>query len=150
MALKCLLAVHDLDPSHPTLHSQIYRFRSVVEKAGEEIAPRVKEMIAYESKSLSDSSQSVSDWNDSFISTHRSSAAHVQAGLRVRYLLDKDSREHNEKTLIETLSFSALTLAEATAGLELLEEWRSGGEAVAAYKEAAGRIWSEATVFKTV
>ena len=95
-------------------------------------------MIALESKSLSDSSQSVSDWNDSFISTHKSSAAHVQAGLRVRYLLDKDSREQNEKTLIETLSFPTLTLAEATAGLELLEEWRSGGEAVAAYKEAAG------------
>lgn len=149
LALKCLLAAHDLDPSNPTLHVQVYRFRSTTEKTGNEIPPRIKEIIALESKSLFDSSQSVSDWNDSFISIHRSSAAHVQAGLRLRGLLDKDSREQNEKDLIETLSLQGMTLAEATAGLELLEKWRSGEEVVAAYKKAAGSIWKEATVFKT-
>jgi peptide alpha-N-acetyltransferase len=127
----------------------MYRFRSIIEHAGEDIPPRVKEIIALESKNLFDGNQSVSDWNDIFISTHKSRAAHVQAGLRVRHLLHKGSHEQDEKDLIEALSLQGLTLVEATTGLELLEEWRSSEEVVEAYKKAAESIWSEATVFKT-
>jgi hypothetical protein len=149
LALKCLLVVHELDPSDPTLHSQVYRFRSVTKQTPEDIPPRISEIILLESKSLFTGDPSGHDWNQSFISTNKSSAAHVQAGLRVRGLIDKDSREQNEKDLIETLSLQGITLAEATAGLELLEEWRSSAEVVTAYKQAAGNIWSEATAFKT-
>lgn len=127
----------------------MYRFRSIIENGGEDILPRVKEVVALESKNLFDSNQSVSDWNDMFISTHKSRPAHVQAGLRVRHLLPKGSHEQDEKDLISALSLQGLTLVEATTGLELLEEWRSSEEVVEAYKKAAGSIWSEATVFKT-
>jgi N-alpha-acetyltransferase 15/16, NatA auxiliary subunit len=148
LALKCLLTVHSLDPSDPTLHTQVYRFRSMTEKTREDIPPRISEIILLESKNFFDGDQSDSDWNESFISTHKSSPSHVQAGLRVQGLIDKDSREQNEKDLIETLSLQGMTLAEATAGLGLLEEWRSSAEVVAAYKQAARSIWNEATAFK--
>jgi N-alpha-acetyltransferase 15/16, NatA auxiliary subunit len=149
LALKCLLAAHKLEPSNPTLHTGIYHFRSTTEKSREEIPQRISEIISLESKTLFDGDKSVSDWNHSFISAHKRSASHVQAGLRVRGLIDKDSREQNEKDLIQTLSLQGMTLAEATAGLGLLEEWRTSAEVVAAYKQAAGNIWSAATSFKT-
>ena len=149
LALKCLLAAHDLDPANPTLHTQVYRFRSLTEKSREDIPPRISEIISLESKSLFDGDRSVSDWNQSFIASHESSVPHVQAGLRVRGLIDKDSRGQNEKDLIETLSLPGITLAEGTAGLELLGLWRTSAEVVAAYQKAAGSIWREATAFKT-
>jgi hypothetical protein len=149
LALKCLLAVHDLDPTHPTLHSQSYRFRNTIENSREDISPRISEIILVESKNLFDGGESVSDWNESFIATHKNSAAHVQAGLRVRGLVDKDSRAQNEKDLIGTLSIPGMTLAEGVAGLELLGEWRSSADVIAAYKQAARSIWNEATAFKT-
>ena len=149
LALKCLLAVHDLDPANPTLHTQSYRFRNMVENSREDIPPKISEIVLVESKNLFDGDESASGWNQSFITTHKSSAAHVQAGLRVRGLMDKDSRAQNEKDLIETLSLQGITLAEGTSGLELLEEWRSSMDVIAAYKQAARGIWNEATVFKT-
>lgn len=149
LALKCLLAAHDLDPANPTLHSQSYRFRNMIENSREDISPKISEIILVESKNLFDGDESASDWNQSFITTHKSSAAHVQAGLRVRGLMGKESRAQNEKDLIETLSLQGITLAEGTAGLELLEEWRSSADVIAAYKQAARSIWNEATVFKT-
>ena len=148
LALKCLLSLHELDPADPTLHTQVYQFRDTTKKSREEIPPRIVEIIALELKSLFGGDQSVSDWNQSFITTHKSSASHVQAGLRVRELIDASSREQNEKDLIETLSLQGMTLAEATVGLELLEEWRSSAEVVVAYKNAAGSIWSAATAFE--
>ena len=148
LALKCLLAIHELDPADPTLHTQVYHFRATIEKSREEMPSRVAEIIALELKSLLSGDQSLSDWNHSFIATHKSSASHVQAGLRVRELIDASSREQNEKDLIETLSLEGMTLAEAIAGLELLEEWRSSAEVVSAYQKAAGSIWSAATAFK--
>jgi N-alpha-acetyltransferase 15/16, NatA auxiliary subunit len=149
LALKCLLAAHDLDPANPTLHSQSYRFRNTIENSREDISPKISEIILVESKNLFDGDESASDWNQSFITTHKSSAAHVQAGLRVRGLMGKESRAQNEKDLIETLSLQGITLAEGTAGLELLEEWRSSADVITAYKQAARSIWNEATVFKT-
>jgi hypothetical protein len=148
LALKCLLAAHDLDPANPTLHSQSYRFRNTIENSREDISPKISEIILVESKNLFDGDESASDWNQSFITTHKSSAAHVQAGLRVRGLMGKESRAQNEKDLIETLSLQGITLAEGTSGLELLEEWRSSADVIAAYKQAARSIWNEATVFK--
>ena len=149
LALKCLLAVHDLDPANPTLHAQSYRFRNMTENSREDIPPRISEIILLESKNLFDSDESVADWNQSFITTHKSSAVHIQAGLRVRGLIDKNSRAQNEKDLIDTLSLQGITLAEGTAGLEVLEEWRSSADVIAVYKQAARRIWNEATAFKT-
>jgi len=149
LALKCLLAIHALDAANPTLHTLAYRFRTALERPDTGISPQVTELISPELKSLFDKQQSPSEWNESFINTNKSSASHVQSGLRVRGLLDKASREQNEKELIETLSLQGETLAEAIAGLELLEEWRSSAEAVSAYKQAAGSIWGEATAFKS-
>lgn len=121
----------------------------MTEKVREEISPRIFQIILLESKSLFDGEQSVSDWNQSFISAYKSSAAHVQAGLQVRGLAEKDSQEQNEKDLIETLSLPGVKLGEATAGLNILEGWRSDVEVVTAYKQAAGSVWSEATAFRT-
>jgi hypothetical protein len=121
----------------------------MTEKTREDIPPRIADIILLESKNLFDGDQSVSNWNESFISTHKSSPSHVQAGLRVRGFIEKDSREQNEKDLIETLALQGMRLAEATAGLSLLEEWRSSAEVVAAYRQAAGSIWNKATAFKT-
>jgi len=149
LAQKCLLAVHDLDPANPTLHSQSYRFRNMTENSREDIPPRISQIILLESKNLFDGGESVADWNQSFITTHKSSAVHMQAGLRVRGLIDKNSRAQNEKDLIETLSLQGITLAEGTAGLEVLEEWRSSADVIAAYKQAARSVWNEATAFKT-
>lgn len=149
LALKCLLAVHALDSANPTLHTQVYQFRSVLARSDANIPEQVTSIISLESKPLFESEQSVSDWNESYVTANKSGAAHVQAGLRVRGELDKDSREQNEKELIETLSIQDETLTEGVAGLELLEEWRSSAEVIAAYKQAAGSIWTEATAFKT-
>ena len=149
LALKCLLAVHSLDPDNPTLHTHVYRFRATTEKSQEDIRPRTWDIISLELKGLFNGDQSLLDWNQAFIATHRNSPAHLQAGLRVRGLMDEGFREQNEKDLIETLSVEGMTLTEGIAGLELLEEWRSSEEVVSAYKKKAGDIWNEATAFKT-
>lgn len=149
LALKCLLAIHALDAANPTLHTLAYRLRTALEQPDSGINPQVTELILPELELLFDNEQSPSKWNESFIKTNKSSASHVQSGLRVRGLLDKGSQEQNEKELIETLSLQRETLAEAIAGLELLEEWRSSAEVVSAYKQAAGSIWGEATAFKS-
>ncbi|SLM38739.1 n-terminal acetyltransferase catalytic subunit [Lasallia pustulata] len=58
--------------------------------------------------------------------------------------------KRNEKDLIASLSLEDASLEDAIAGMELLDEWYSSAEVVKQYKEAAGKRWKEATVFKTV
>ncbi len=120
-----------------------------MEKSSSGIAPQIIETISSESMALYGKDQSTAEWNEAYITANQSSAPHVQAGLKIRGLLDKNTRDQNEKELIETLSIQGETLSEAGTGLGLLEEWRSSAEVVAAYKQAAGSIWTEATAFKT-
>lgn len=92
-------------------------------------------------------STSLSDYNDSFLSKHSKSAPHVQAGLKVRQLLDSSSLPQNEKELLATLDFDTIELQDVKNGLSLLGEWKSGSEAREAYINAARKRWPEATVF---
>ena len=141
--------MHALEPANPILHVHAYQLRNALDSSETGISSQIAEIISSEAKPLYGKDQNTTEWNKSYIIANKSSASHVQAGLRVRGLLDKASREQNEKELIETLSIQDEALSEAIAGLELLEEWRSSPEVVAAYKQAAGSIWTEATAFRT-
>ncbi|EON61385.1 hypothetical protein W97_00599 [Coniosporium apollinis CBS 100218] len=146
LALKCLLAASSIDSENPTLHEQTVRFRRTLDTLSEPLPPPVAKVID-STFTLIPTSTSLSDYNDSFISKHSKSAPHVQAGLKVRQLLDSSSLPQNEKELLATLDFDTIELQDAKNGLSLLGEWKSGSEAREAYINAARKRWPEATVF---
>lgn len=86
--------------------------------------------------------------NDAFLARHAASAAHLQAGYRVRQILEPGSRPRNERDLLATLDAADVPLGVAEKGLRLLEEWRSAAEVKAEYLEKARARWPEATVFQ--
>ncbi|KAK5012503.1 hypothetical protein LTR60_004347 [Cryomyces antarcticus] len=147
LALKCLLAASSIEPSNPTLHEQTIRFRRTLDALPTPLPPKVSEVIN-STFTLLPASTSLTAHNDAYLSKHAHSASAVQAGLRVRKLLDAATQPQNEKDLIATLELSGATLGEAKAGLALLDEWSSAQEAKKAYLEAAGKRWPEATAFK--
>ncbi|TKA75209.1 hypothetical protein B0A49_02407 [Cryomyces minteri] len=147
LALKCLLAASSVEPSNPTLHEQTIRFRRTLDARPTPLPPKVSEVIN-STFTLLPASTSLIAHNDAYLSKHAHSASAVQAGLRVRKLLDAATQPQNEKDLIATLELSGATLEEAKAGLALLGDWSSAQEVKKAYLEAAGKRWPEATAFK--
>lgn len=148
LALKCLLALHALDPQNPTLHVQSYGFRDSLDRHPNGVLPRVSEIVLPGAKTLFPNDMDLSAWNNDFLDRHRSSASHVQAGLRVRALIGKETRETNEKDLLEVLSLNSSSICSAIAGMELLDEWRSSAEVKDRYKDKAAERWNMASVFK--
>lgn len=67
----------------------------------------------------------------------------------MRYILDNSSKSENEKDLLKTLDLSTISLEEAEAGLDLLDEWKSEQKTKDEYKTKAASRWKEATIFKS-
>ncbi|EEH45636.1 peptide alpha-N-acetyltransferase complex A subunit NAT1 [Paracoccidioides brasiliensis Pb18] len=148
LALKCLLASHSIDSENPALHTQIARFRKAIDTLSEPLPPNVSEVIAADFDPLLPKSQDLTNWNESFLSQHKSSAVHVQAALSVRQLLAPDSKPQCEKELISTVDLETASLEDAIAGLHLLDDWHSSQEAKAAYISQAQKRWTEASAFQ--
>ena len=106
------------------------------------------EIIRSESKTLFPEHQAPSSWNDDFLDRHKSSAPHIQAGLRVRALIGKAGMDENEKALLAKLSLDSISMRDASAGLELLSEWGSSSEVKDKYRSTASERWNRASVFQ--
>lgn len=148
LALKCLSAAHSIDPSNPTLHVQLLRFRKALDSLSEPLPPQVAEVIDTEFETLLPKTQKLDEWNDSFVTTHKDSVAHVQAALTCRQLLKPDSKPQCEKGLQSTLDLGDISIDKALAGLDLLSEWGSDQATKTAYIQKASSKWPEATVFR--
>jgi hypothetical protein len=148
LALKCLAAAHEIDSSNPTLHVQLLRFRKALDNLSEPLAPAVAEVVNAEFDKLLPKSQNLGEWNDSFLSTHKESPLHTQAGLKCRHILQPDSKAQCEKDLVATLDLANATIETALAGLDILYEWGSDKAAKTAYVEKATSKWPESTVFQ--
>ncbi|KAF7589668.1 hypothetical protein BBP40_003960 [Aspergillus hancockii] len=148
LALKCLSAAHTIDASNPTLHVQLLRFRRALDSLSEPLPPQVAEVVNAEFETLLPKAQNLNEWNESFLSTHKDSVLHTQAGLTCRQLLNVDSKLQCEKDLPATLESQEITIETALAGLSLLDEWGSDQAAKAAYAEKAKSKWPESSVFQ--
>ncbi|KAF9887782.1 hypothetical protein FE257_009588 [Aspergillus nanangensis] len=147
LALKCLSAAHAIDAAHPTLHVQILRFRKALDNLSEPLPAQVAEVVNAEFEALLPKAQKLEEWNQTFMSTHKDSAAHTQAGLTCRQILNKESKPQCEKDLVATLDSSDVSMETALAGVELLEQWGSDQAAKSAYAQKASSKWPESTVF---
>ncbi|EEQ85612.1 acetyltransferase [Blastomyces dermatitidis ER-3] len=148
LSLKCLLAAHSIDPQNPTLHIQLARFRKTIDTLSEPLPSRVSEVITADFDPLLPKTQDLTSWNESFLSAHKSSAAHVQAALSVRQLLNPDSKSQGEQELLSTVDLETTSLEVALAGLHLLDDWHSSQDAKSAYISQAQKKWVEASIFQ--
>lgn len=79
---------------------------------------------------------------------HHNSATHVQAGLRVRRLLDPSSLEKNQQDVIRTLALEGCSVQDANDGLEYLKDSKAKTQYVDDYTAAARERWPEASAFE--
>ena len=145
--MKCLLAAHAIDAENPDLHFQAHRIREFVLSPPKPAPPKLSELVSSAASILFASDKDPSDWNDEFLSRHKTSAAHVQSGLRVRALIAKRPREEIEADLISTLSFETISLERTTRGFDLLDEWGSPPEVKEKYRSTATGRWPLAQTF---
>lgn len=143
--MKCLSAAHAIDPSNPTLHLQILRFRKALDSLSEPLPSQVAEVVNAEFDKLLPKSQKLEQWNESFLSSNKGSAAHVQAALDGRQILNPASKGQCEKDLLSTLDLPGISIDEAAAALDLLDKW-DGDKA--AYAQKASKKWPESSVFQ--
>lgn len=145
LAVKCLAAAHAIDPSNPTLHLQLLRFRKTLDGLSEPLPEQVAEAISTEFDKLLPKSQNLEEWNESYLASNKGSATHVQAALSARQILKPESKSQCEKELLATLDLPAITIDEATIALDLLNEW---GSDKTAYAGKASKKWPESSVFE--
>jgi hypothetical protein len=148
LALKCLLAAHYINPSDPVLHTQIARFRKVLDDFSETLSPNVAEIITTEFDSLLPKSKSPNCWNEDFLNANHTSAPHVQSALSVRLLLKPDSKGQVEKDLLNTVDLETASLEDAMSALRLLDEWESSQDAKSAFTSHAHKRWKDASAFQ--
>ncbi|KAJ5138611.1 uncharacterized protein N7515_003459 [Penicillium bovifimosum] len=144
LAVKCLAAAHSIDPSNPTLHLQLLRFRQSLDSLSEPLPEPVAEVVNAEFDKLLPKSQNLEEWNESYLSANKGSVSHVHAGLSGRQLLKPESKSQCEQDLLATLDSSDITIDEAIAGLDVLDKW---GSEKTAYAEKASKKWPESSVF---
>ena len=111
-------------------------------------SPKVLEVINSEFNKILPASTDLAKHNDEFLQRNHDSAAHVQASLKVRQLLDPASTEKNQQDLIRTLVLEQCTLEDSVQGLDLLKAWNAKEQYVNDYTAAAQHRWPEATAFK--
>ena len=141
------MASHALSSSDPTTHVQIFCFQHAITSLSEPLDPKIMEVINAEFNPLLPASTDLAKHNDAFLQEHHDSAAHVQACLKVRHLLDPSTSDKNQQDLIRTLALEKSTLEDATRGLEILKEWKAKSQYVDDYTTAAKERWPEATSF---
>ena len=150
-ALRCLLAVQQLDPQHPKSHELSCRLRQALDTLPEPLPEKVQSVVK-ETFLSKVPTKSVQESNEEYLSAHKSSSPHVQAVALVRQALkpkDEEAKKQSAKDLEATLNSDQTTLQDALAGLRVLESLGASKEARDGYaKKAAGR-WAEADVFST-
>lgn len=87
-------------------------------------------------------------YNSEWEQKHLNSPSHLQAAYNVRFLLDPNTKGQNEADVKELLNLPSITLEQAVAGLELLDEWKTDAKVKDGYRETASEKWPEATVFQ--
>lgn len=144
-ALRCLLAIQKLLPDSPKCHELGCRLRLALDGLSEPLPKNVQSVIkdAFLSKQ---SSKSVHDVNEEYLSQRKDSAPHVQAVVRVRHALKPGSE--SVKDLLPTLASEETSLEQAVEGLKLLEEVGADVAARQEYCSKAQERWVEADVFK--
>lgn len=146
--MKCLLALHAIDPQNPTLHVQSYYLSKILHNDPNRASSKLAQIISTEGKALLPEDNELVEWNNNFLNHHRSSTSHLQAGLRVRALIGKEAKATNEKDLLEALLLDTTSMEEASTGLELLNEWGSPKEVKERYRSSAAERWSRASIFQ--
>ncbi|KAL8705870.1 MAG: hypothetical protein Q9201_001018 [Fulgogasparrea decipioides] len=147
MALRCLLAARSTDPSHPLIHEQSIRLRHTLKLSPEPLAPKASEILDAELSPLVSPDADLLKINADYLATNNGSAAHVQASLRVRQLLDPKSADENQKDVIRTLALPSVSLEDAIRGLDLLKFWKAPAQYQDDFAAAAHERWPEATAF---
>jgi peptide alpha-N-acetyltransferase len=145
LAVKCLSAAHAIDPSNPTLHLQLLRFRKALDALSEPLPEQAAEAVNAEFEKLLPKSQKLEEWNESYLSSNKGSVAHVQTALSGRQLLKPESKSQCEKELLATLDAPEITIDEAAIALDLLNKW---GSDKTTYAEKASKKWPESSVFR--
>jgi peptide alpha-N-acetyltransferase len=163
LALKALIAAHQLDEEQSVLHEQLVRFRqareqplfsflrsiltreSTVDKAPKSDSPKLDEVLKA-NLSIVPASKDLKSFNDAYLSKHQNCASRTQAGLKARHLIDPSTKAQNEKDLVASLEKA--DLKEAIEGLEILKLWKSDKKVGEEYVKVARGRWSDATVFK--
>lgn len=148
LALRTLIASHDLSSSSPTTHEQIFRFQHAISTLDEPLSQKSMEVINAEFNTLLPASTDLAKHNNDFLQEHHNSAPHVQAALRVRQLLDPSSLEKNLQDVIRTLALERCSLQDAVSGLEDLKGAKAKKQYVDDYVAAARERWPEATAFE--
>ena len=150
-ALRCLLAIQQLEPEHPKSHELSCRLRRALDTLPEPLPEKVQSIIK-ETFLSKVPTKSVQETNEEYLSAHKTSSPHVQAVALVRHALkpkDEEVKNQSAKDLEATLDSDQTTLQDALAGLRALECVGASKEARDPYaKKAAGR-WAEADVFST-
>jgi len=123
----------------------LLRFRKTLDGLSEPLPEKVAEAVNAEFDKLLPKSQNLEEWNESFISSNKASATHVQAGLSARQLLKPESKSQCEKDLLATLDLSEITIDEAVLALDIFNQW---GSDKTAYAEKASKKWPESSVFE--
>lgn len=109
---------------------------------------KVGEVIASEFDTILAKDTDLLKHNSDFVKAHHNSAGHVHATLRARQLLDPTSSEKTQQDMIRTLALDNTNLADASRGLELLEEWEAEAKYRDDYVAAAHERFPEANIFQ--
>ncbi|KAL8721680.1 MAG: hypothetical protein Q9225_001680 [Loekoesia sp. 1 TL-2023] len=147
LALRCLLATQSIDSSHPLYHEQSIRLRQTLNSLPEPLSPKIFEILESEFSSLIPPDADLLKLNSDFLAKNNESAAHVQASLKVRQLLDHKTSDDNQKDVIRTLALPSVSLEDAVGGLELLNDWKAQSRYREDYIASAHERWPEATAF---
>jgi len=145
------VASHTPAPSNPTTHEQLFRFQRAISELSttpDPLPPKTMEVINAEFNTLLPATTDLAEQNNDFMQKHHDSAAHVQAGLKVRQLLDPDSSDKNQQDVIRTLALEESSLEDAVRGLEMLKAWKAKPQYMHDYVAAAHERWSEASIFE--
>lgn len=128
-------------------HEQAIRLRHTLKSLQEPLPAKVSEVLEPELSPLISSDADLQKLNSDFLAKNSDSAAHVQASLRVRQLLDPDTTDENQKDVIRTLAVPSVSLEDAIRGLDLLNDWGAETRYRDDYVAAAHGRWPEATAF---
>ncbi|EWC48415.1 hypothetical protein DRE_02184 [Drechslerella stenobrocha 248] len=151
LALKCLLAAHDIAPEDPVVHEQIVKFQLFLDSKPE-LSPIVQSIIDDTFTLGPKDGVSLAEFNESYLQSQGSrSARAVFAVVKTRQVLaaagkSGDGAEtDSEALLVGALELEGATLKEAVEGLAVVRELKGD---VAAYTTAGRARWPLANVFE--
>lgn len=143
LALRCLKATLSLDASSPKAHEQAIQLRHALNTDLATLSPKVAEVIRSEFTEVP-ASADLAKVNQEFRGTHKASAQHVLASIRVQAVLGED-RGKLGKDVVGLLQIPGLELEDAVDAQELLVGWKSAE--LDDFKKAAAGKWPEASLF---